>query len=47
MQTVMKHASYKSNENINKIFQAMFPDSIIAKSLLLVKEKQLTFVYLV
>ena len=31
LKTVTSHCSYKSNENINDIFQAMFPDSAIAK----------------
>ena len=31
LQTVMRHASYSSNGNVNQIFQAMFADSEIAK----------------
>ena len=31
LKTVTSHCSCKSNENINDIFQAMFPDSAIAK----------------
>ena len=30
LQTISAHYSYKSNENVRKIFQAMFPDSVIA-----------------
>jgi hypothetical protein len=30
LKTVRNHASYKSNENIEKIFKRMFPDSAIA-----------------
>ena len=31
LKTVTSHCSYKANEYINDIFQAMFPDSKIAK----------------
>ena len=30
LQTISAHYSYKSNEKVGKIFQAMFPDSVIA-----------------
>ena len=30
LHTVSAHYSYKSNENVGKVFQAMFPDSVIA-----------------
>ena len=30
LQTISAHYSYKSNEKVGKIFQAMFPDSMIA-----------------
>ena len=29
LQTISNNYSYKSNENVGKIFQAMFPDSVI------------------
>lgn len=31
LKTVVSHCSYKSNENVNDVFKAMFPDSEIAK----------------
>ena len=39
MRTIMKHESYKSNENINNIFQSMFPDSEIARKFTLGERK--------
>ena len=30
LQTISAHYSYKSNENVGKMFQAMFSDSVIA-----------------
>ena len=30
LHTVSAHYSYKSNENVKQVFQAMFPDSVIA-----------------
>ena len=30
LHTVLAHYFYKSNENVKKVFQAMFPDSVIA-----------------
>ena len=39
LHTVAKHQSYKSNDDIGELFQTMFPDSDIAKTFKLGKDK--------